>query len=136
MGYTFRPRSSRNRYGKLFVNFTPAISEKAKQKARDKIKSWYKEVKSNKTLKELIKIINPVINGWVNYYGRFNASELWSTMWFVDTILMKWTKKKYAKLKQSWRKAKEWFSRIKKREPKLFAHWKWMQRHDLDRRAV
>ena len=136
LGYTFRPRSSRNRYGKLFVNFTPAISEKAKQKARDKIKSWFKEVKSNGILKDFIKVINPVVSGWINYYGKFNAGELWSTMWFVDTILMKWAKKKYDKLKQSWQKAKVWLSGIRKREPNLFAHWKWMQRHDLDRRAV
>jgi RNA-directed DNA polymerase len=137
LGYTFRPRSSRNRHGKLFVNFTPAISDKAKQKARDKVKSWFKEVKPNGTLKEFVKIINPVVRGWVNYYGKFNASELWSIMTKVDTVLMKWAKKKYDKLKQSWRKAKEWLSKIRKREPNLFVNWQWMQRHDLlDRRAV
>ncbi len=136
LGYTFRPRSSRNRQGKLFVNFTPAISDKAKQKARDKIKSWLKEVKPNGNLREFTKIINPVISGWINYYGKFNASELWPIMRNVDTVLMKWAKKKYEKLKHSWLKAKDWLSRIRKRESNLFANWQWMQRHDLDRRAV
>jgi RNA-directed DNA polymerase len=136
LGYTFRPRTSRNCYGKLFVNFTPAISEKAKQKLRDKTKSWFKEVKPNGSFKEFIKIINPVVTGWINYYGKFNASELWSTMRNVDTILMKWAKKKYDKLTRSWRKAKDWLSRIRKREPNLFANWRWMDRHDLDGRAV
>jgi RNA-directed DNA polymerase len=136
LGYTFRPRSSRNRHGKLFVNFTPAISDKAKQKTRDKVKSWLKEVKPNGILKEFVKIINPTVTGWVNYYGKFHATELWSTMRYIDTILMKWAKRKYEKLKRSWLKAKRWLSKIKKREPNLFASWRWMQRHDLSRRAV
>src|SRR5205807_737954 len=40
LGYTFRPRSSRNKWGKLFVNFCPAISDKATQKIKDGIKGW------------------------------------------------------------------------------------------------
>lgn len=136
LGYTFRPRSSRNRNGVLFTNFTPAISDKAKKKARDTIKSWIKEVKPNGSLKEFVNIINPVVSGWINYYGKFNESELWSTMWSIDALLMKWGMKKYDKLKRSWKKAKDWLTSIQKREPYLFISWRWMRRHDLDRRAV
>ena len=34
LGYTFRPRSSKNRTGKLFVSFAPAVSEKAAKAIR------------------------------------------------------------------------------------------------------
>ncbi len=136
LGYTFRPRSSRNRYGKLFTNFSPAMSDKAKQKARDTIKGWKKEVKTNSKLEEHTKVINPVVIGWINYYGKFYEAELWTTMKYIDMILINWAKKKYDKLKRSCRKANNWLSRIKSREPNLFKHWQWMQRHDLDRRAV
>ena len=29
LGYTFRPRRSKNRFGKFFINFSPAVSDKA-----------------------------------------------------------------------------------------------------------
>ena len=34
LGYTFRPRRSKNKYGKYFINFTPAVSNKAKTAMR------------------------------------------------------------------------------------------------------
>ncbi len=34
LGYTFRPRRSKNRWGKHFINFTPAISKKASKAIR------------------------------------------------------------------------------------------------------
>ena len=39
LGYTFRPRRSKNRNGKLFINFTPAVSRKA-CKAMRRTCSW------------------------------------------------------------------------------------------------
>lgn len=136
LGYTFRPRSSRNRYGKLFTNFSPAISDKAKQKVRDETKELLKEIKPTDLIEEITKIINPPVTGWINYYGKFYASELKSIMGFIDTVIVKWVKKKYGKLKQSWKKAKNWLEGVKTRQPKLFKHWQWMQQHDLNRRAV
>jgi RNA-directed DNA polymerase len=135
LGYTFRPRSSRNRYGKLFTNFSPAISDKAKNKIKDEIKAKLKEVKSNRSLGEVAKIINPAVLGWINYYGRFNAAELWSVVKYIEDKVMNWVKKKYKNL-QSWKKRIKWMQSIKKRQLDLFRHWQWMQRNDWSGRAV
>jgi len=35
LGYTFRPRRARNRWGKFFVSFLPAVSVKAAQAIRE-----------------------------------------------------------------------------------------------------
>lgn len=136
LGYTFRPRSSKNKYGKLFVNFTPAMSDKAKQNKRDDIKRWLRKVKSTGTLGEFARIANPVVTGWINYYGKFCASELWSTMQYIDSSLIRWAKKKYDRIGNSWTKGNKWLKGVKNREPRLFRHWQWMTRNDLDRRAV
>src|ERR1700687_5372434 len=40
LGYTFRPRGARNRYGKLFDSFLPAVSLEATKKMVHTIKSW------------------------------------------------------------------------------------------------
>jgi RNA-directed DNA polymerase len=136
LGYTFRPRSSRNKYGKLFTNFTPAMSDKAKQGKRDEIKRWFKEVKPTGILEDFVRLANPALTGWINYYGKYHASELWRTMQYVDENLIRWAKRKYKTLKHSWRKGNRWLEEIKRRQPNLFKHWQWMRRNDLDRRAV
>lgn len=135
LGYTFRPRTGKDKHGKLFVTFSPAMSDKAKQSKRDEIKEWLKEVKPAENFRNFINIINPAVLGWINHYGKFYASELWSTMNFIDSILMKWARRKYGNLR-SLQKARRWLTEIKKRQPTLFKHWQWMQRNDLDRRAV
>lgn len=135
LGYTFRPRPSRNRHGKLFVNFSPAMSDKAKVKKREDMHQWLREVKPNASLTELIQIVNPAVRGWINHYGRFHESALWTTMLSVEAALVKWVKKKYNHLRHS-SKARKWLSELRKRQPSLFQHWLWMGRHDWGRRAV
>lgn len=136
LGYTFKPRTSRNRYGKLFTNFTPAISDKKKKKVREEIKAWLKEIKSNNSLKDFARMINPVVTGWINYYGKFIPSELRGTMLYIERTLQKWAKKKYNQFKRGWQKTTKWSKGIRKRTPSLFKHWQWMHKHDLSRRAV
>lgn len=136
LGYTFRPRSAMNKHGKLFVSFSPAISDKKKKEARGKIKELMKKVRPTGTLIEFVHVINPVVTGWIEFYGKFFASELWSTMQYIDINLIRWAKTKYSKIKNGWRKGALWLNGIKSRQPMLFKHWQWMKRRDLDRRAV
>lgn len=136
LGYTFRPRSSRNRFGKLFTNFSPAISDKAKTKIRDKIKSWKQEIKPTGTLNIIAMLINPITQGWINYYGKYHPTEFRTSVKRVDCFLMRWAKKKYESLKQRRGRARDWLERNESRQPDLFTHWKWKRKHELNRRAV
>ena len=68
LGYTFRPRRSKNRYGKYFVNFTPGVSNKAKKAMTQTIRSWHLHLKPDKTLEDLSRMFNSVIQGWINYF--------------------------------------------------------------------
>ncbi|MGA2468980.1 MAG: group II intron reverse transcriptase/maturase [Thermodesulfobacteriota bacterium] len=77
LGYTFRPRRSKSRWGRFFVNFTPAISHKAAKSIRDTIRHWRLHRRTDRSLDELAQIINPVLRGWINYYGSFySLSEI------------------------------------------------------------
>lgn len=136
LGYTFRPRKAKNKEGELFTSFSPAVSDKAKKKMREEVREWKKEAAPTAPIKEIARWINPIVRGWINHYGKFHASELWSTMDYIEAFLARWCRKKYGKSKGSWRKAAAWFSKIKKREPGLFVNWQWIRRNDLDRRAV
>ena len=76
LGYTFRKRSCRAKSGKLFVGFSPAVSEKAKKAIRQTIRSWRIHLWSSASLESIAKELNPIIRGWLQYYGRFNRYEL------------------------------------------------------------
>ena len=76
LGYTFRPRRSKNRKGKLFIGFSPAVSDRAVKKMRAEIRSWRLHLCSGTTMEELSRRFNPIVRGWLQYYGRFYRSAL------------------------------------------------------------
>ena len=90
LGYTFRPRRSKNWKGKYFINFTPAVSNKAKKAMRQTIRGWRMHLKPDKSIEDLSRMFNPVIRGWINYYGRFYKSELYPVLRHMDKALTKW----------------------------------------------
>ncbi len=123
LGYTFRPRRSKNRFGKYFVNFTPAVSDKAVKAIRVEIRSWNLHLRSDKAIEDLSRMFNPIVRGWLQYYGRFYRSALYPTMRQLDRSLARWAYRKYKKLRGHWRRATHWVARISRRDPKLWAHW-------------
>ena len=123
LGYTFRPRRSKNWKRKYFINFTPAVSNKAKKAMRQTIRGWRMHLKPDKEIEDLSRMFNPVIRGWINYYGRFYKSELYSVLKHMDRALTMWARRKYKKLNPRQRRATYWLGGIARREPKLFAHW-------------
>lgn len=124
LGYTFRTRSSKNKYGKVFDNFTPAVSDKALNAIKEEIRSWKLPLRSDKTLEDLARMFNPKVQGWINYYGKFYKSELGYTLRILNVKLNKWATRKYKRLRRHRRRAECWLGRIAKKEPTLFAHWK------------
>src|SRR5437879_1115758 len=70
LGYTFRPRRSKNRQGKCFINFSPAVSDQAVKAIRAEIRSWELHLRSDKQIEDLSRMFNPKIRGWFQYYGR------------------------------------------------------------------
>lgn len=123
LGYTFRPRIVKSAEGQYFESFTPAISKKAAGKIKTEMRSWKLHLWSNKAIEDIGKIINPVLHGWINYYGRYRKSALNSIFRLLNVRLMKWAKRKYKKLKGHSHKAIEWLRKVAKLKPKLLGHW-------------
>jgi RNA-directed DNA polymerase len=123
LGYTFRPRSSKSRKGKYFINFSPAISEKASKAIRRTIRDWKLHLRSDTSLVDLSRMFNPIIRGWFQYYGRFYRSGLYPLRWYLNRVLARWATRKYKKLKHRFRRAEQWLLRVAQRTPQLFAHW-------------
>ena len=123
LGYTFKPRGSKSKYGKYFTNFLPAISGRAKKAIRYVVKKWRLQLKVTKDLRDIALMFNKKIQGWINYYSHFYKSELYSVLRYINSNLVKWVRRKYKKRKHR-RKAEYWLGSIALRDRNLFAHWK------------
>jgi len=123
LGYAFQARRSKNRKGKHFINFSPAVSKKAATAIRAEIRSWNLPKRSDKAIEDLSHMFNPILRGWIRYYGRFYPSALYSTMRQLDRDLALWAKRKYKKLRHHLRRATHWIARISRRATELFASW-------------
>ena len=123
LGYTFRPRRAKNKDGKFFVSFLPAISNKAKKAIRETIRGWRLHLITWTTLEDIAERVNPIIRGWHQYYGRFYQSEMSSVLQHVEMYLVRWVRWKYKKLSCHRRKAVRYLRYVHGRTPGLFAHW-------------
>ena len=56
LGYTFRPRRSKSRKRKFFINFSPAVSDKAVKAICTEIRSWNLHLRSDKSIKDLSRV--------------------------------------------------------------------------------
>ena len=123
LGYTFKARKSKNRWGKLFMNFSPAVSDKAAKHMRQTIRSWHIHLRSDKEIEDIARMFNPIIRGWVNYYGEYYKSMLYPTFRMLNRILEKWAMRKYKRLRGHSRRARYWLGRIANQKAGLFAQW-------------
>jgi RNA-directed DNA polymerase len=124
LGYTFQPRGARDKYGKMFLSFTPAISRDALKKIGAELRSWRLHQRTDRSFADLAHKINPVVRGWMNYYGAFYRSALTPFLQRINAYLMRWVRKKYRRLKGR-RKAQQAWQRVTERYPRFFAHWAW-----------
>jgi RNA-directed DNA polymerase len=124
LGYTFRPRSSKRKVGTYAVNFLPAVSNDAMKAMGQKLRSWRINRRSDKSLNDLAHFFNKVVQGWINYYGRFYKSGLYPLLRRINTYLVRWAKRKYKRLRGHTKRAQRWLVRIARRQPTLFAHWR------------
>ena len=123
LGYEFRPRGAKNRLGRIFVNFLPAVSPQAQKKMSETVRAWRLKWCVEKTPEDLSKMFNPFIRGWINYYGKYYKSELFGLAGQINMHLVSWATSKYKRCRRKTRKARRLVGKIAEAKPQLFAHW-------------
>jgi group II intron reverse transcriptase/maturase len=124
LGFTFQPRRAKNRWGKFFVSFLPAISGKAAKAIQQTIREWrMADTRNNQKLEDLAQLANPAVRGWMNYYGRFYRSKAVGVLRHLNDALVAWVCRKYRRFRRRERAAAHWLGRIANREPDLFVLW-------------
>ena len=121
LGYSFRPRGCKG--PGYFVGFTPAVSKTAIKAMSATIRSWKLQLWSSASLEDIARRINPVLRGWLNYYGRYYKSAMRPVLRQLQHALARWAMRKYKRLKGHWLRAIHWVNRIMRRDRKLFASW-------------
>lgn len=124
LGYTFRSRMACSRQGVRFVAFLPAVSKAAGKRMRLRIRRWRLHRRSDLALAEIAAWMNPVLMGWVRYYGRFYPSWLRNALRTIDAYIVRWAKRKYKRFRGRTMTAWDWLRSLKRRRPNLFAHWR------------
>ncbi|MFD3809372.1 group II intron reverse transcriptase/maturase, partial [Streptomyces sp. NPDC058619] len=122
LGYTFRARASRTRSGQTFLSFSPAISKEALKRISAEVRSWRLQHRTGSTFMDLARRINPVVAGWINYYGRYGRWVLIPFLQRINAYLVRWIRRKYRRLAPL-RKAIAKLQEIAQRYPRMFAHW-------------
>ena len=123
LGYTFRPRKAVDKYGRVYANFSPAVSRDALKAMRQKIRGWRVQLKSDKTLDDLSAMFAPILKGWLQYYGRFHGSALKSVWRSMNMSLIRWLMRKHKKLGAHKTRAAERLKRLAQSQPSAFVHW-------------
>jgi RNA-directed DNA polymerase len=123
LGYGFQARRSKNRWGKFFVNFSPGVSKAATKAIREEIRGWQLRCRIDRWIDDLARMFNPIIRGWITYYGRYYKSALYPALRYLDQCLAGWAMAKYKRLRRHRRRAEQWVCKTALRDPRLFAHW-------------
>jgi len=123
LGYTFRKRAAKGRDGEMFNSFLPAISDRAMKMIRSRCNQWRIFSRLQEPLVDILLRINPVLRGWINYYGKFYKSKLVEALRPMERRLVKWVSRKYKTFKRQPKQAQKWLEGFASRKPELFPLW-------------
>jgi RNA-directed DNA polymerase len=124
LGYCFRPRLVRNsRDNSLFCRFTPAVSPSALKSMRAKIRELGLRRRTELSLAELAHRMNPLLRGWINYYGRYAPSALAPLLRYVNQTLLAWVRRKFKRFKAHKVRASRFLQKLCRQSAHLFVHW-------------
>ena len=123
LGYTFRRVMIKDRLGRLQFNFIASVSQKAEQTLRDKVRAMELHKRTGSKIEMIAEAVNPVVRGWMNYFGKYNPSSMKRALDCIQRRLIRWVMCKYKRFQRHRSRAEAWLKELKAREPNMFAHW-------------
>jgi RNA-directed DNA polymerase len=124
LGYCFRPRLVRRfRDNTLFCGFNPAVSVSALTDMRSAIRDLNLRRQTQLSLHDIARRINPLLRGWIQYYGRYAPSALAPLLRYVNQTLLAWAMRKFKRFKDHTIRASCFLQRLAADRQDLFVHW-------------
>jgi hypothetical protein len=79
------------------MGFVPAVSAQAMKAMAAAIRGWRLGRRTGMTFRQLATWINPIVTGWINYYGHFYKSWLINFLGRrINPHLVKWAQRRQA----------------------------------------
>jgi group II intron reverse transcriptase/maturase len=124
LGYEFRPRRVRNpQNGRTFCGFTPAVSPSALKAMRETIRDLNIRRQTQLALADVANRLNPLLRGWIEYYGRYTPSALSPMLRYVNQTLLRWAMRKFKRFKAHKIRASHFLQRLGRDAMGHFVHW-------------
>jgi RNA-directed DNA polymerase len=124
LGYCFRPRLVRRfRDNSLFCGFNPAVSSSAMKAMRSTIRELKLRHQTQLSLQAIARQLNPLLRGWIEYYGRYAPSALYPLLRHVNQTLVAWAMRKFKRFKAHKVRASQFLQRLAQEQRSLFVHW-------------
>lgn len=125
LGYTFRRRLVKNsKCNSMFISFTPAVSKSALKSMRAETRKLNLRNRTDLNLTDIAIMCNPILRGWINYYGRYCRSGLYPALKHFNGTLVSWAMRKYKRFRDRKTRASNFIERIFENNKHLFAHWR------------
>jgi group II intron reverse transcriptase/maturase len=126
LGFTFKTRRTRGKWGHMQLVFTPSMRQKAISRTGEMLKHLKINRMVHINIQKIAEILAPKLRGIIQYYGHFNKTGLKRAMRLVNLRLIKWVINKYRRYRRkprilAWR----WLQNIYKCYPNLFVHWEY-----------
>ena len=109
----------------MFTGFAPAVSRSALARMSETVRSWRLDHHLALTWNQLALWIGPVIRGWMNYYGRYHRSGLYSLLARINWHIIQWLRAKYRRFRGAKALGRAW-DRATARHPNARPHWQWV----------
>jgi RNA-directed DNA polymerase len=124
LGYCFRPRLVRRfRDNTLFCGFNPAVSSSAMKAMRSAIRELKLRHQTQLSLQAIARQLNPLLRGWIEYYGRYAPSALYPLLRHVNQTLVAWVMRKFKRFKGHKVRASQFLQQLAAEQMALFVHW-------------
>jgi group II intron reverse transcriptase/maturase len=125
LGYQFRPRMVRSsRNNELFCSFTPAVSPSALKAIRSTVRDLNIRQQTQRSLDDIARMLNPLLRGWIGYYGRYNRAALETMLRHVNLTLVGWVMRKFKRFQGRKVGAARFLEKLVRIQPALFEHWR------------
>ena len=124
LGYCFRPRSVLGPHSRrMFCGFTPAVSKQGLNAMRATIRGLKLRKRTEVTLDDIARELNPMVRGWIAYYGQYTRSALYPLARYINQTLAIWLKRKYKRFHHRLGRARLFLEKIARENRRLFVHW-------------
>jgi group II intron reverse transcriptase/maturase len=125
LGYQFRPRMVRSsRNNELFCSFTPAVSPSALKAMRSTVRDLDIRQRTQRSLGDIARMLNPLLRGWIGFYGRYNRAALETMLRHVNLTLVAWAMRKFKRFQGRKVRAARFLEKLVRIQPAMFEHWR------------